>query len=238
LINRTAVIIPVYNKANQADNLVKHILTYVKQPVKFFVLDNGGDRTPYYATHRVEKNLGTGGGILYALDLARNSSKFDFYWFLSTSLSFVPGGDPLDLLMQTMSENDAVAVGPGWIGEIYSWAHRFMRATGQDRETKFINTCGGVLWDAAWFDSVGRFNAGLTTGWGSDYELSYKARQAGRKMMISGAVEMTITEGATYPTQEAYQEYQQRATGEMNSVLSSAYGGNWRDVLMEGVNAS
>lgn len=234
---KTAVILPCYNQPDRADAIVRYLRRNVdSKSIDLYVLDNGSDRSPYFATHRVDQNLGTGGGVWYALDLARNVGRYDFYWLLSTSLQFVEtrGGDPLASLIVALNSNRAAAAGAGWLGNIQSWAHQFMRSTGQDRETRFINPFG-VLWDAAWWDAVDGFDRRLTTGWGSDYELSWKARRDGMKLIVCGSVEMVVTEGATYQTMTEYMEYQARATAEMNTVLSEKYGKDWKAVLLEGV---
>lgn len=231
-MSKTAIILPIYNQAERGYQKVCHIQQYVRQPYKMFVIDNGSKKLVEYATHRINPNHGTGAGMWYGIDQA--GKDYDYYWLLSTSLQFVERIDVLEALIDLQKRTGAAGVATGWIGEMKAWTHKKIAYTGEDHIVDLLGL--SALWDARWWHEVGGFDRALTTGWGSDYELTHKAHESGRELWVSGKVSQVITEGATYNGNlDAMMDYQRRATDEMNTVLESKYGLDWREKLLRNV---
>ncbi len=159
-LNKILVILPVYNTAEQAQVLIDGLRERVKLPYDLAVIDNGcAERLPF-AQARIDINVGMGGAVWYAIDWF-GGPEYDYYWILSTSLSFQAErhNDPLQELLAVFQADPAcVGVGPSWSGRIDCWPHRY-HAVVASQPQPMIDTA--ALWDRRWFERVGLgFRAG------------------------------------------------------------------------------
>lgn len=229
---KTLVILPVFNTPERAQALVETLAERVKLPYDLAVIDNGSAEKVPFAQARLERNIGFGGAIWYGIDWF-GGTDYDYYWILSTSTAFAPGqADPLaELLALFRADGQCVGVGPAWVGMIGSWPHRYNAAV-FSQPRPMINTA--ALWDRRWFERVGGFDRRLKSGWGSDFELGWKARREGKTTWICSRVEMALQEGATYASglSGSQAEYRARARLEMLQVMEKKYGPDWQELLL------
>ncbi len=232
-LNKILVILPVYNTAEQAQVLIDGLRERVKLPYDLAVIDNGcAERLPF-AQARIDINVGMGGAVWYAIDWF-GGPEYDYYWILSTSLSFQAErhNDPLQELLAVFQADPAcVGVGPSWSGRIDCWPHRY-HAVVASQPQPMIDTA--ALWDRRWFERVGGFDRRLKSGWGSDFELAAKARWGKKRLWVCKPAEMLLTEGGTYASGQNGDRlaYQAQARREMINVFERKYGPAWASLLM------
>jgi GT2 family glycosyltransferase len=231
-LRKTLVILPVYNRADRALALIDALKERVTLPYDLAVIDNGCAERLSFAQARLEQNIGMGGAVWYAIDWF-GGPEYDYYWILSTSLSFQPGQtDPLQELLEVFQVDPAcVGVGAAWAGRTACWPHRY-HAVVASQPQPMIDLA--ALWDRRWFERVGGFDRRLKSGWGSDFELAAKARWGEKRLWICKPAEMRISEGATYANGQSgdRQAYQAQARLEMVNVFERKYGPAWANLLI------
>ena len=243
---KVAIFIVSYNMPERADALASHVLRSVKWPYQLFVIDNGSDLCPP-ALHTdifLERNLQTTGGWLAGLEEADKCDEdWLAYWFLITSAEFPLGiGDPLAPMAELLIEdNKAVGVLPALTPDsTTAWTHLITRnGRNEPRRTWMIDNIAS-LWRADWFDSNGRFDSALKYAWGIDLEASLRARQQGYSLWVDERSQIKKVTNVGYDLGRmnmGAREREQLAGANMAEVLSSRYGPNWWDrMLNEDVN--
>jgi GT2 family glycosyltransferase len=236
----TAIILPVYNMGEAADDLVRFIRERVRESCDLYVIDNGSYMDiPATATHRLEENRGAGGGWLYGIERAREVDRYEYYWLLTTSAAFdIPNihGDPLDSLLRHFDDAPhCVAVQPGWKNTT-RWTHKMQQWDRTCYQTPLMNPA--AVWNATWWNGVGGFDPRLTYGCGSDMDLSYKARMDDKTFWVCADVPMILHEGIIYDLERSHmslKEYLHSANRQMVEVLSDKYGEHWKEILLDGI---
>jgi hypothetical protein len=91
------------------------------------------------------------------------------------------------------------------------------------------------LYRADWFDGIGRFDPALIYGWGIDLETCYKARQDGRTLWVHEGASMKKVTDIGYTMKRMNMTAEARrflASRNMDQVLSTKYGKDWRKVIL------
>ena len=236
-VRRVAAIIVNYNMPERADALAEHILQSV-WPVDLYLVDNGSDITEpaRLTTVKVSKNVQTTGGWLAGLEAASRQGDYFAYWFLITSAEFVDDYEVLYPMAEWMAtHDDAVGIHPALTQDsTTAWRHLISRGGDRPRKTWMIDNIAS-LYRADWFESIGRFDAKLTYGWGIDLETCYKARQADKSLWVDERVHIKKVTDIGYAMRRMNMGAQQRrylASRNMNQVFLEKYGLDWRKKLM------
>jgi hypothetical protein len=234
-MNKVAALIVNYNMPERADTLAEKIKRQVFGPCDVFLLDNGSDLVApaKNTTHRIEKNIQTTRGWLELIKDANMQDDYFAYWFLITSAEFVEG-DPLSSMVKLLLDvPNAVGVHPALTPDsTTAWTHIKTRSL-PSRRTWMIDNIAS-LYRADWLRSIGYFDPELIYGWGIDLETCYLARKQGRSLWIDERVRVKkITDiGYTMGRMNmAAQERQDKATENMNTVLSGRYGPGWYEMM-------
>lgn len=229
-----SIIVVNYNSAKATDKLVEYLQKRILIPYKLTVVDNGSDtnKMSKYTTTRLETNRNKLGGVLTGLHLSAKYNP-EFYWTISTSMDLDYFADPAqELIAELLSVRNAVAIIPGFTGEVQHKTHQAVKAF-HNYPIPCHRVLMGVgpyaLFDAAWLDSIGWFDPALTSSWGVDYELGYIAMKQNKVMLVSDNVTVAVDESGKYV--DNLDAYQQECREEMTRVLSKKYGENWYEIL-------
>jgi hypothetical protein len=215
-----AMLVVNYNLSGVVDELVK-MESDVEH--RWIVVDNGSDIPSVNTTIFIRGNTG---GMMPALLAGLRVVTEPFIWILTTSMTAILSeGDPIKLLLDCFDEN-TVGVSPLWAGEL-TGPHRMNAEWG---ERPYLNTAS--CWRTEWLkDNLP--DKRLVSGWGTDFEISYFARQQGKTLRVCKDVSVTIKEHNGYPEKRPMKlkEFNDTARDTMNAVLSEKYGSSWRDTL-------
>jgi len=231
-----AIVITNYNMPERTDALVEYIHDNVKHPFDIAVVDNGSDieKPSKYTSVRLHRNVQTTNGWLMGLhyfDALRvvSGKEYSAYWFLITSAEFV-GGDPLSPMCDVLqSRYDVVGVHPVLTQDSTTyWRH--MKEGG---DTWMMDNIAS-LYDAKWFDSIGRFDPALIYAWGIDLETGYKARSDGKKLHLCKGAKVKKVTDIGYDMSRmnmTAREREGKASENMTRILSGRYGAGWYDMM-------
>lgn len=199
-------------------------------PGDWIIVDNGSDIVPPHpaTTIHVKDNGGWMSGLSAGLDAVTD----EFVWVFTTSMAFVHcDTDPIAELMEVFKEPEAVCVTPGWVGHLDAGTHKWF-ALGAGRYNKIGFATPAECWRTEFLrDNLERR---LKHGWGTDYDLTYKVRQAGYSAWRANGVRIEIAEHNGYAEgrrKQTLDESRREAYEVMASVLSEKYGPSWREVL-------
>lgn len=237
MAEKVAISIVNYNMPEATDKIVEFLRAKIKYIDYFInVIDNGSkpEFISKYTTLRLEKNLNKLGGWLEAFKKSKEQNPTS-YWTISTSNEFNSiDVDPLlTLIYYLRTVRDAVGITPGLTGELKDKPHQLMKALPVHNYHK-SNLGLYALYDAGWLENEGYPDERLTSSWGTDYEMSYKARINGKKLLVSDLVTVKVTEAGVYRAGRAdisETEYHTKSRQEMESVLTEKYGSDWKRVL-------
>ena len=233
-----AVQIVNYNTPEATDNIVQYIKDKVSIDYFLTVIDNGSNEEliSKHTTKRLEKNTNKLGGVLAALEESKKKSP-DYYWTISTSMKFNPTfEDPAEELINVIEcSDDIVGISPTFTGDLTDPPHRMM-ATIHNR--RFHEAPGSIgmysLYKGNWILGEGLPDARLTSSWGTDYEMKYKARINNKRLMLSDRITVAITKGTVYQNGKAgksLSDYEKESRLEMETVLTEKYGADWKSIL-------
>lgn len=237
--NRVACIILNYNLRDRADALYRYLQERAKWPADLVLVDNGSDRDypAVYTSVRMKENVRTTHGWLMgaryadAIGYTKHGEPPFAYWFISASTEIVCKGDPVKKLVMPLLVCEYDAVQPAFTGEMKAWTHLKMsskQTRGYD-DAELIGPAAMFKRDAFW--KLDLFNPYLTHSWGLDFQISNLLKD---KIAISYDVKLRVKENILYKKGLAgmtADERQHLASEEMNSVLESEYGAQWREVL-------
>lgn len=237
-MNKTAIILLNYNMPERADDAAANILARVEVPYELIVVDNGSDimEPANSTTLRLSKNVqvsnGFRMGLAYADAIAAwERIEFFAYWFLITSLQFLPDEsyDPLARLLKPMVDDPSVAfVVPTLTPEtVTAWEHMKNRGGSGTRETWGTDFYLAGLVRAGWFNKIGRFNPALRYGWGVCSEVNWHTRKAGYSILLHEDVMIQKDTNIAYEMDRMGMSAKSRATlssDEMNYILTQKWG--------------
>ena len=242
-MNKVAVVLLNYNMPERAEDIIAHVLARVEVPCELIVVDNGSDLvSPAMGTNLfLEKNVQVANGFRMGLayaDAIAAWERFEFfaYWFLITSLEFLPDdlSDPLSPLLEEMvNDSDVAMVIPSLSPDTYTaWEHQIWRPVldqpgGKTRETWGTDFYLAGLVRASWFNKIGRFNPKLRFGWGVCSEVNWMARRDGMKILLHNEVIIHKETNIGYVMDRMNMTAEDRGTlssDEMNYILDQKYG--------------
>jgi hypothetical protein len=223
------ILIVNYNLPEAVDKLRASIETNV--PHRWIIVDNGSDVVAPHpdSTVFVQKNDGWMSGLAAGLDVVTSR----YVWILTTSMdAVISEHDPLtDLKLIFALEHRAVAISPAWSGNLGPETHkRFAAGYGYYQNIGWANPA--ELWRIDFLRA--NLERRSKHGWGTDYELTYLAKQAGFSMWRANHVKIQISEHKGYGTNRRAQsidDNQREANEIMNTVYTEKYGPDWRKVL-------
>lgn len=237
-MNKTAIVLLNYNMPERADDAAANILARVQVPYELIVVDNGSDimEPADSTTLRLSKNVQVSNGFRMGLayaDAIAAWERFEFfaYWFLITSLQFLPDEDydPLARLLKPMVDDPQVAfVVPTLTPEtVTAWEHMKNRGGSGTRETWGTDFYLAGLVRADWFNTIGRFNPALRYGWGICSEVNWRTRVQGLEILLHEDVMIRKDTNIAYEMGRMGMSAEDRATlssDEMNYVLTQKWG--------------
>lgn len=237
-MNKAAIILLNYNMPERADDVAANILARVDVPYELIVVDNGSDimEPADSTTLCLGKNIQVSNGYLMGLayaDAIATWERFEFfaYWFLSTSLQFLPGEeyDPLARLLKPMIDDPEVAFVVSTLTPetVTAWGHMRNRGGSGVRETWGTDLFLAGLVRASWFNEIGRFNPALRYGWGVCSEVNWYARRDGMKILLHEDVMIQKDTNIAYKMDRMGMSAEDRTTlssDEMNYILTQKWG--------------
>lgn len=237
-MENVAIQIVNYNAPEATDKIVEFLTQKISGNHFFVVVDNGSKKEliSKYTTLRLKENRNKLGGVLAAMKESKKREP-TAYWTISTSMEFLPTDiDPLHELMDVLrSTENAVGIQPAFIGNLVHRPHKLMRRIEGSRFHDVEGSLGAyALYDARWLEGDGRFDERLTSSWGVDYEMKYKAKVHGKRLLISDVINVKVTEGGVYIKRMGHKplsEYEEDCRKEMETILTEKYGANWKKVL-------
>lgn len=238
---RVAAIIPARDVSELVDAMVERIQkTVVSLDIIVVDDDSQPGKKSKYTALSLHKNLRPNRtrrmGLHYADYLGH---EYFGYWMMATS-ALLPD-EPEDLLLPLVSflseTPDAVCVQPAYSADSRApWAKLLGdRGTGKPRQVWTIEFVA-ALYRADWFNAVGRLGPEWILGWGTDLELSYKARMQGRSLWVHEGLTLKKDSYIAHEMdgqrrERTADEYWTDARGEMKRVLEMKYGPDWKKVM-------
>jgi hypothetical protein len=241
---KVAIFLTNYNVPERADALYEHVAKNTKVPYDFYLTDNASDLCPpsqYTNVWIRGKNKQTTAGWLEGLKAAKASGQdYSAYIFTITSCDFNGlSGDPLEPMLKLL-EDDSNAVGVHaalTADSTTSWEHLKARGGTLPRRTYMLDNLW-CMYRADWFDSIGWFDPDLRYAWGVDLETCYKVRQQERSLWVHEGVQVRKVTDIAYAMDRMRMSADERrmlASQNMEFVLYQKYGGDWRNLMYNGL---
>lgn len=218
-----------YNLPEAVTEIMDSINSRIRH--RWIIVDNGSDViAPHPLTNvSVTRNDGWMSGM--RAGLAAVSS--EFVWVFTTSFGAVTSEhDPIAELKFTFDAfADVVSVTPAWTGYLTPETHkRFAKGKGDYENIGWANPA--CFWRTDFLKENIEYRS--RSGWGTDYELSYLASEAGLQCYRCNNVTMEVHEHRGYDNGRRHVDLQQSerdATAEMHAVYSAKYGADWMHLL-------
>ena len=220
-----------------ADSIVEHLRNTVKMSYDLYFIDNGSDLVSpsKYTTYRIEKNIQMIPGFLKGFELAKQSNKDYFaYWMITTSCRFMKADnrDPLRILVGLLDDDNVFAVQPSLIIDDGAWKELLRpRKEGLPRKVFGLeNVC--PLFRASHYEKLGGLNKNLTYGFGVGGELYWKARKEGLYCYTHDGYVMYKDTAIGYKKNRmnlSYSDRCQLAGEELKKYLVPIYGEDFND---------
>ncbi|MCY3003527.1 MAG: methyltransferase domain-containing protein [Planctomycetota bacterium] len=235
---KVAVLVASRNRPDLVDAMARSLAQSMTLPYDLFVVECGTDKdklsehsTLWYPDPQFRGKLF---GHSLALDAARKSGKYDYYFVLMNDVTFEPGVDPARTLIEQLEREPRMAIlSPTNADGGYPGATREARAG-----WRAVTTCDylGFMMKAAALDEVGFLNPEFQYCWGAIHELSYKLYSAGWFVAYSDEISYRHLGGSTYGQKGtntiSREEYQQRAKRFAYEYFRRNYGDNWNEVFL------
>jgi GT2 family glycosyltransferase len=222
-----AIIVLNYNTPEMTDALAVYLERDLNYPrKKLYVIDNGSERPPASATHRLPENLGFTRGMHEGYLIASREDDYDAYWLLNSDVGFEYGADVLLRLAEVLFSSERFAQ----IAPQHNSPHRFMeRATSEAQPVPYLEPTATLV-KSSTINRVGFWDLELTLGWGVDYDYGYRVRQAGLLNVLTSRARVTHKEHRSITD---FDDYRERASAEMNRVLAAKYGADWGRIMSD-----
>jgi GT2 family glycosyltransferase len=219
-----AIIVLNYDTAEMTDALAAYLRGVLRYDHKdVYVIDNGSDRSPASATHRLPVNLGFTRGMYEGFRIASAEKAYDAYWFLNSDIGFEFGAHVLADLVDVLFANPRYAQ----ISPQFNSPHLFMEEAGREARVVPYLEPTATLIRASTIETIGFWDLDLTHGWGVDYDYGYRVRQAGMASVLTNRARITHKEHKSIRDWSAYVD---RASSEMHTVLGRKYGEDWERI--------
>lgn len=162
-------------------------------------------------------------GMHEAWRTASAAGDYAAYWFLNADVRFEHGDDVLLALAEVLFSNDEFAQ----ISPQFQSPHRFMeRATGEAQRVPYLEPKATLI-KASTIEGIGFWDLDLTCGWGVDYDYGFRVRQAGLANILTNRARIAHRGNQAIADWPAFVE---RASAEMNEVLTRKYGSGWERI--------
>ena len=236
-MERIGIVISYYNTGHETNEWVEFIHNNFRTNYKLIVVNNGSK--PEFSSHYddviFKENVNKLGGVLAGMEKFKSYDP-TIYWNISTSTKMNPMTlDPSQILLDTLlSTPNAVAITPGYVGEVIDKTNQANLAINGSESHESYLAGAYSMFDAEWLKSIGGFTKELTSTWGIDFELSYLARQQNKKFLVHDIIRYNVLKGPAYVSgvaDKTLDQYQDECRAEMNLVLAHKYGANWAEVL-------
>jgi len=239
---RVAIIIPNCDTPELVSSLSLHIMEntvgFSIPDFQLLVVNNG-----YYAkdytffnyinvNHPLEMTHAILLGLSYFDAIEHlDQTKFDAYWILTTSVSFLREDDYLSPMIEMLfSSDDIVMVSPAISGTAWE---ELNKSEGYSKSVRAIDN-NAVLYKADWFNSIGRYDPDLTCAWGSSLETCWMARRDKKRIIVINDLEMAKDDGIAERMGRrllSREDRNSRCSEEMHRVLGAKYGPNFLEKL-------
>lgn len=220
---KTAIAVLNYNMPEATLRWWNHIQDHRH----FWVIDNGSkkfNKTFIEPQIAMGKNLGTALGLIHGAEILQ-SHGYERVWFISTSTAPITENS-LELL-ESAWEDKTVLIVPAFVGESDSWPHQDLMWN--ETEKPVETWCGQFgLWDLKWF--ISHADKRFTETWGMDFDMGFRARRSGKKIVLHHGVRVGLNEYAGYKDKRyniTRQQRNARADKQMREVLTLKYGSDW-----------
>ncbi len=235
---RVAAIIPTFN--NLIDlRIIINELNRERSIVNIYIINNGDEFSEKFDNSKVfhsNENLGWLKAINFGLKEAYKDETITHFLVINDDVrlspKFVSG------LLETDNEVPGSLIGP-----VYNDTNVYQVLLNQvpardytpRMTTKEVPFLDGVclFFSRNFFDEVGLLNEEDFEGyaWGADYELSYRARQKGRKIITTELSYLTHKRASTAKRHD--NKYTQIAGQEADTTLKKLYGNEWQRRLSD-----
>jgi len=246
--NRMAVIVQNYNMPERVTRTVNFLR---RQPSKtsfdLILVDNGSDLfspsnfTTVFLTQHVGQTQGFLAGLNYA-DHLEQTENFKYHsYLLISSHAEIPFQiaenkqfkSMIDKLSNILSNHEqAVAVHPSFtMDSSTNWTNliHHYQANNQVNRTNLVSH-DFVLYQADWFNQNGRLSPKLTTGLGSNLELSYLARSQGKELYLDNSSIVRVIDNLDCRISRndlSLEELNQKGFQEFTQYATQKYGSNF-----------
>lgn len=234
---RIAVLVASRNRPDLVDAMAASLAANTSMPYDLHVVECGTDRdklsahsTLWYADPDFR---GKCWGHNLALQAAKSTRRYDYYFVVHNDVVFADGVDALKILVEQMEREPQLAIlSPTNADGGYPSAER----RGGDG-WRPVTTCDylGFLMRASAEDQVGFLNPEFQYCWGAIHELSYKLYSKGWIVAYSDAVSYKHLGGSTYGQKDtktiSREEYQRRAKRFAFEYFRAGYGDAWNEVF-------
>jgi GT2 family glycosyltransferase len=221
---RVAIVVLNYNTPHLTDPLASYLQTNLHYEQKdIYVVDNGSEKPPQSATHRLPENLGFTRGMYEAWRIASSTADYAAYWFLNSDVGFEYGDEVLSNLTDVLFSSDEFAQ----ISPQFNSPHKFMeQANGPAQKVPYLEPTATLIKSSA-IERLGFWDLDLTCGWGVDYDYGFRVREAGLASILTNRARIVHKE---HQSIEDFSGYIERAASEMHTVLNRKYGPGWERI--------
>lgn len=234
---RIAVLVASRNRPDLVDAMARSLAASMTLPYDLYVVECGTDRdklSPHSTLWYADPDFrGKCWGHNLALQAAKSSERYDYYFVLHNDVVFEPGVDAARILIEQMERDPHLAIlSPTNKDGGYPAAER----RGNDGYRP-VTTCDylGFMMRASAEEQVGFLGAHFQYCWGAIHELSYKLYSRGWIVGYSDAVSYTHLGGSTYGQKDtktiSRDEYQRRAKRFAFTYFRETYGADWADTF-------
>lgn len=230
---KIAVLVASRNRPDLVESMAQSLKASMTLPYDLFVVECGTDRDKLSASSTLwyadPDFRGKCWGHALALDAAKLTGKYDYYFVLMNDVVFPAGVDAARILVEQMEREPRLAllsptnVDGGYAGAARKGTHGW----------RAVTTCDylGFMMRASAVEDVGFLNPAFKYCWGAIHELAYKLYSRGWFLAYSDEVSYKHLGGSTYGQKDtktiSREDYQQRAKRFAFDYFRRTYGDNW-----------
>ncbi|MQY22921.1 hypothetical protein NRB20_60450 [Nocardia sp. RB20] len=222
-----AIIVLNFNTSemtNQLAGYLNHRLDYGRKWV--YVIDNGSDEPPLFATDKLPRNLGFTNGMYAGYRIASARDDYDAFWLLNSDVSFDYGNAVLRNLVDVLFSSDDYAQ----IAPQHNSTHPFMEHVDEVATVLPLLEPTATLIKRSTIERLGFWDLDMVMGYGTDHDYGYRIRRAGLRSVVTSRARIHHVQ---HQSMTDFDEYNNRALAQEDLVLGAKYGADWRRVLDE-----